>query len=193
MSRNRTGVLAALAVAATLTLTGCGGSTVDESPKPGPTAGSNIPDDDTISDLPVEPEPEAEPDPLDFIVAFGETFTWEDGVALRVDPPAPYQLSEYATPTTGQAMNFQVTVVNGSDLPLDVTSIYPNVTSGNVTAEWVIDVGTGAAGPPQTPVLPGAEVTFPQVFDIVDPSYIVMELQPSYEHTPPLLVTNADL
>jgi hypothetical protein len=120
----------------------------------------------------------------DGIAEFGETYTFEDDIALTVSEPKPFKPSQYAA-TGNKFKNFQrftVTVVNGSDVAYDPTMIYATMQSGDAEAEEVYDTQNGLEGSPQTKVLPGRQTKFDIGFGVKNPSDLVMEIAPGFEY-----------
>lgn len=58
-------------------------------------------------------------------------------------------------------MSFEITVVNGSDQPLDAVTTIVRATHAGRDAPLVFDAQKGMNGPPQGTVLPGKSITFP--------------------------------
>lgn len=183
--KKTTASLAATAALA-LALTGCatGATSSDETP-----SGTNHPTTSSTSDSGA-PEADAaaadtateEPatlDPEDMILDFGQTMTYEDGVSLTVGEPKQVTPGPYAYPEVSEATAFDVTVVNGSDSAIDAAA-YASVQSSNVEAEEVYD--DGYDGPPQTALLPGREATWTVAFATTDPSDLVFQMSPTWEH-----------
>lgn len=181
--KKTTASLAATAALA-LALTGCaatGGASSDDSP-----SGSNRPT--TSSSSTSEPEEDAVADAetaddtasADEILDFGETFIYEDGVSLTVGEPKQVTPGPWAYPEVSEATSFTITVVNDSDAALDVAGAYPTVQSSNVEAEEVYD--DDYSGAPETAVLPGREATWTVAFATSDPSDLVFQMAPTWEH-----------
>jgi len=126
------------------------------------------------------PTPEA-PKPSG-VSAFGDTFTWENGVAVTVSEPVPFTPGEYAA-GVDQTTNivFTVTLTNGSDKNLE-PMIYDRVSSGGVEASSIFDSGNPVGdigGSPSTVVLPGQSITWLEAYSVADAGTITFQTSPS--------------
>ncbi len=139
------------------------------------TSGSAAVDPQACGNRPAET---AEAGPL----AFGETFTYEDGLSLTVGRPAPFTPSDVAAGAEGSpaAARFIVTIVNGTAANVEPRPFYATVTSANVEGSEVF-VGD-LIGPPSTVLLPGREATFSIGFAVQDPADLVMEVNLDCAH-----------
>lgn len=183
--KKTTTTLATVAAVA-IALTGCaastpGASSSDESP-----SGTNRPTSSSSSTSEPE-EAAAEEDgedaapAADDILDFGQTRTYEDGVSLTVSEPEQVRPGPYAYPENlTEASVFEVTIVNGGESALDASFTMATVQSGNTEAEEVYD--DGYEGAPETAILPGREATFKVMFATADPSDIVFQMAPSWDH-----------
>lgn len=143
---------------------------------------------------PTETEPAPEPasssyddtvaDPADDTVPFGETFEWEDGVKVMIETPTAFTPTEWAAGGEGYEhhVKMKVTIVNDSDAPLDASFASPTVQSGQREGDEVFDTDNGLEGAPLSSVLPGRTVTFHSAYGIDDPSDIVAEFAPTWDH-----------
>lgn len=91
---------------------------------------------------------------------WGEQFTWESGVAVKVSKPTPCTPSDFASPQNiERAMKFTVTVVNNSDEPVNIVDLTPggDATFNGGKAETIFDSDgeCGDGGMESTTVLPG--------------------------------------
>lgn len=163
-------------------------SATSGSPDDAPTSGTNRPSSSSTSaDSAPEEAETADLDEMDDatggdsdVLAFGDTQTYEDGVSLTVGEPEQISLTEFAYPEVAEATAFQITVVNGTDAPIDPTEAFATVQSGNTEAEEVYDENVGEL--PMTSILPDREATFTVAFAASDPSDLVMEIAPTWEH-----------
>lgn len=166
--------------AACLVLAGCSQQAA-ESPTQETPRGTNAPSASESAAAPSE-EPTEEPSD-DGVAQFGETYTWEDGIAVTISKPKPFKPSESAAGgENGEALKFTVRIVNGTDAKYDPSLFSATVQSGNKEAEQVFDSAKEINGAPSTSVLKGREVEFPIVFAVSDPKDIVMDVAPDYEH-----------
>jgi hypothetical protein len=117
-------------------------------------------------------------------LAFGKSYTWEDGVTLTVGKPKKFKPSEYAAAKKAKGyLRFTVTVVNKSDKPLDLGLTYITVQSSNKESEQIFDTDNDLDSTPDTKVLKGRESEFDVGFGVADPNDVVMEvaLQDDFE------------
>ena len=108
---------------------------------------------------------------------FGQTWTWNDGLAVTISQPTPFDPDQYAAGAT-QAANvlFTVTVTNNSQESVKTTLSMVNVNSGGVAGSKIIDIENNLGGfAPQTPLLPGQQVSWNVAFSVTDPSNITMQ------------------
>jgi hypothetical protein len=147
-----------------------GGSSDDNPP-----AGTNRPASTEPTD---SRKPEQEP------LAFGKSYTWEDGITLTVGKPKKFKPSEYAAAKKAKGyLKFTVTVVNKSDKPLDLGLTYITVQSSNKEAEEIFDSENDLDSTPDTKVLKGRESEFDVGFGVANTKDVVMEvaLQDDFE------------
>lgn len=124
------------------------------------------------------PAETAEAGPL----AFGETFTYTDGLSLTVGRPAPFTPSDVAAGAEGlpTAVRFIVTVVNRTAANVETGPFSATVQSADVEGSEVFE--GDLIGPPSTMLLPGREATFSISFAVRDPGDLVMEVDPGCAH-----------
>lgn len=188
MNRKHT-ALAALA-AASLALTAC--SAVEAADAPPPSSSDVTPSPWT----PSEPEPTAEeleevPDDLGPVIAsFGEDWTYEDGITVKVSDPVAFTPSEYAAGGENHQhhVKFTVTLTNGSTAALDPTLAFDSVSSGGGEGDAVFD--DGLDGSPMTTLIPGRSVSYDVGYGVADPSDIVFEMSPTWDHEPAIFTTD---
>lgn len=154
--------------------------------------------DDSIPDVPVfpqpgpddpgaDPAPEQPEAPGAGEFAFGETMTWDDGVALTVSAPEPYTPSDFAVGAT-QANNvvFTLTITNNSTADLQPLPL-PTLSSGDQEVSQIIDIGSDLINPaddvgipPTTTVEPGGSVSWRAAWSLDDPSSLTLQVAPSF-------------
>ena len=122
-------------------------------------------------------------------LAFGDTFTWDDGVALTVSAPEPYTPSPFAVGATGgENVVFTLTVTNNSAENLQPVP-FPTLRSGDQEASQIFDVGEDLEGngddvgiPPTAIVPPGGSVSWRVAWSVADPASLTMEASPSFAY-----------
>ena len=154
--------------------------------------------DDSIPDVPVLPlpgedDPGADPPPEQpaapdaGALAFGETMTWDDGVALTVSAPEPYTPSDFAVGAT-EANNvvFTLTITNNSTEDLQPLPL-PTLSSSDQEMSQVFDIGSDLFDPgddvgipPTATVEPGGSVSWRAAWSVDDPSSLTLQAAPSF-------------
>lgn len=153
--------------------------------------------DDAIPDVPVFPLPdEGAPDAPDAgqpgapaALRFGETMTWDDGIALTVSPPEPYEPSDIAVGATqANHVVFTLTITNNSAEDLQPLPL-PTLTSGDQDVSQIFDLGGNLLDPsddvgipPTATIEPGGSVTWRAAWSLDDPSALTLEVAPSVMH-----------
>lgn len=117
------------------------------------------------------------------ITPLGQTFTYENGLAVLVSDPQPYEPSSYIVEMTPAAtyVAFDVTVVNGTPEAYEPATFYATAQSDNVEAEQIFD-SEKLAMPPTTPLLPGRESKFKIAFAVSNPEDIVLMVRPGFDY-----------
>ncbi|WP_173923328.1 DUF2510 domain-containing protein [Agromyces sp. Marseille-P2726] len=153
--------------------------------------------DDTLPDVPVFPQPAPEdpgapPAPeqpegqVEGSLAFGDTMTWDDGVALTVSAPEPYTPSDFSVGAT-HASNvvFTLTITNNSAADLQPLPL-PTLSSGDQDVSQIFDVGTDVFGPgddvgfpPAATLAPGESVSWRAAWSLDDASALTLQVAPS--------------
>ena len=153
--------------------------------------------DDAIPDAtdipqPGDPAPFGEPEqpaaPVGNL-AFGDTMTWDDGVALTVSAPEAYTPSAFAVGSTlASNVVFTMTITNNSNENLQPVP-FPTLTSGDQEASQIFDVGEDLEGngddvgiPPTAIVPPGGSVSWRVAWSVADPASLTMEASPSFAY-----------
>jgi hypothetical protein len=97
------------------------------------------------------------------MLAFGKSYTWDDGIRVTVGKPKRLKPSRFAVGDKAKRyVRFTVTVVNKSDNPLIWGLTYIGVQSSNEEAHHLFDSLSGLRGPPDTKVLKGRKSEFDQ-------------------------------
>jgi hypothetical protein len=177
-------LLAALLCSACLATTG--GNPDDHPPAVETRAPSSEP---TVATPPPSSEPTdsevAEPETL----AFGKSYSWDDGVSVTVAKPTKFKPSAYTVVEKSKRyLKFTVTVVNKSNKPINLGLTYISVESRNEEAREVFDSGSGLRGPPDTKVLKGRTSEFDVGFGVADPQDVALEIALHDNHVRPSLV-----
>ncbi|PWC05241.1 DUF2510 domain-containing protein [Agromyces badenianii] len=149
--------------------------------------------DEAIPDVPALPLPDPVPEqpeaPVAGDLAFGETMTWDDGVALTVSVPEPYTPSDFAVGAT-QASNvvFTLTITNNSTADLQPLPL-PTVSSGDQSVSQIFDIGSDvfASGddvgfPPTATIEPGGSVSWRAAWSVDDAGSLTLQVAPSLLH-----------
>jgi hypothetical protein len=153
--------------------------------------------DDTLPDVPVFPQPApedpgAEPAPeqpdgqVEGSLTFGDTMTWDDGIALTVSAPEPYTPSDFAVGAThANNVVFTLTITNNSTADLQPLPL-PALSSGDQDVSQIFDVGGDVFGPgddvgfpPAATLAPGGSVSWRAAWSLDDPSALTLEVSPS--------------
>lgn len=128
----------------------------------------------------------------DKTLTFGEAFTWDDGITVKVGPPQSYKPTQYASaPRAASFVAFDVTLVNKTGKPFDPNLLYMTLQSGNRQASQVFDSGK-LPDPPSTTLLDGREAKWRVAWGVKAPQDLVMELSPDagIEHKPAIWATS---
>jgi len=110
--------------------------------------------------------------------SFGETVTYDDGLAVTVSAPEAFTPGEYAV-GADQAANvvFTITIANGTSENYDPSFAYPSVSSGGVEATDIYD-SDSALDQPRTAVPAGQSVSWKAAFSVADPGAVVLQISP---------------
>lgn len=180
MSVATIGKIVIAAVILSLALIGCAPETgeVGEARQ-----GSNRPADDSaeVQEPEVE-EAEVEEPEQSSELAFGETFTYENGLSVTVSAPEPFTPSDVSAggENFSAHVRFNVTVVNGTDERYEPLMFSTSLQSANQEGDAVFD--NGLEGAPTTVLLPGREATFPVGYGVANPEDLVLEVSPGFEY-----------
>lgn len=121
---------------------------------------------------------------------FGDTFTYDDGVSISVDPPVSFSPSEFALFDEAPSyVRFTITLVNDGTDSFDASGIYASAQSGESEAIYVYDSEQGLEGPPYTSLLPDRTVSWDVGFGVDDPEDVVLQISPSWDHEAAIFVS----
>lgn len=114
---------------------------------------------------------------------FGDTYTWNDGMAVTVGKPQPFTPSEWASidDENGQHHVFDVTVVNGTSEAHDAFEVSLQASSGGEQSGTIFDTDNGI-DIPTVSIQPGKSLNFKVAFTLKDPSDINMDVSPGWEY-----------
>jgi hypothetical protein len=144
-------------------------------------APASVPTVSPPASVPTASPPASAPTPSEKVrqetLAFGKSYTWDDGVRATVGRPKEFQPSEFAAVEKNKRyVKFTVTVANKSKKPLDLGLTYISVRSDNEEADQIFDSGSGLKGPPDVKVLKGRESEFEVGFAVTQRKDLVMEV-----------------
>lgn len=146
--------------------------------------------EDSFPEVPVLPQPEqpqAPEAPVAGHLRFGETMTWDDGVALTVSVPEPYTPSDFAVGATHDtAVVFTLTITNNSTEDLQPLPL-PTLSSGDQEVSQIFDIGSNVIDPgddvgfpPTATIEPGGSVSWKAAWSLDDPSELTLQAAPSF-------------
>jgi hypothetical protein len=115
-------------------------------------------------------------------VAFGQAFTYADGLAVTVDAPTTYDPSSYAAGNTNPyAYGVTVRVTNNTGAAFDPTLLQVMMTTGGAPASPIFDGESGL--PPQSRLQPGRSLTYEVAFSTTaDSGEAQVDVVPSFSH-----------
>ncbi|MPQ97599.1 hypothetical protein GB931_06630 [Modestobacter sp. I12A-02628] len=147
--------------------------------------------EESSSPSPSDPAPTSDPaEAGSGTAAFGDTYEWEDGLAVTISPARPYTPGEYALvpePPPAAYVAFDVTITNGTTANFEPTIFLTSLQSGGREQDEVYDGEVG--GSPDTTLLPGRDVTFTVAYGVADPADLVLEVQPGFDYESALFAT----
>lgn len=128
--------------------------------------------------------PAGTPAPASSAVAFGQTFTYADGLAVTVSEPAAYDPSRYAAGTTNpHAYSVTIRVTNNTGAAFDPVLLHAAMSTGGSSASQIFDAETGT--PPQNQLQPGRSMTYDVAFSTTANSgEAQVDVTPSFGHDP---------
>lgn len=117
--------------------------------------------------------------------AFGETFTYPDGLAVSVGAPVAFTPSADAL-RGGEPdfVTFEVTVTNGTSAEVTTADFTVTVQSGGGEGGDVRDPGNAIAGAPTDPVAPGGGATWAVAFGVLDARDVLVHIIPGIDSDP---------
>lgn len=123
--------------------------------------------------------------------SFGETYTYDDGLAVTVSAPKPFTPSDSAVATKQWPayVSFTVTLSNGTTKNYDPSLFTATLQSGDTEGEQVFDTAQGVDGSPSTQLLPGREARFALAYGVQKPSDLVLQVTPGFSYQPVLFTS----
>lgn len=169
-------VLATIAIAAGLTACGEQSGTISDPTTEATTEAVT----DAATGTAAEETTEAAAEPTN--PTFGQTWTWDDGLAITVSAPTEYAATEYAAGTVDGQSNiaFTVTVTNGTDEDISALFMTVQVVSGGKEGSQIFDT-EGGSDIPTADILPGETLSWTQAFSVVDPADIRVSVENSLD------------
>ncbi|MBO3095252.1 hypothetical protein [Cellulomonas dongxiuzhuiae] len=127
--------------------------------------------------------------------AFGQSFTYANGLVVEVKKPAAFAPSAYADGvegSEGEPVRVRVNIINGTSGEFVPDTVGVVVVSGGEEAVQILDPGTGVdlTGPAQ-PLDRSGVVAFDLAFVVLDPQDVTLTLTPSLIGYDPLVFTTA--
>lgn len=125
----------------------------------------------------------------DELAAFGEEWTYKDGIAVKVAYAGAGMASEYAAgaeTTAGQIRLFDVSITNNSEEIFDPAMFMADINYGaeGTAASRVFDTANGIGDQFQGKILPGGTQTVSMAYAIPTdaPLDLIVTITPSWEH-----------
>lgn len=193
-----------VAVAATMTVAGCGASGSEGKVATKEPAGSNAPKTTTTTEEEATSTTEKETSTTEKETTttteeatttttapqnpkFGQSYEWEDGLSVTIGAPAPFTPSEYALSEGASAyLSFEVKIVNGTTGNFDPSLFSSTLQSGNAEASQVYDSEFESLS---TTLLAGREAVFKIGYGVSDPADLVLEVSPDFDHDSVIFTT----
>lgn len=151
--------------------------------------------EDLIREICAERDPLAPPAgetqaPATEYLTFGQTFTWEDGLAVTVTTPAAYTPSEGREVAGANAyLRLTITIKNGTSAEFDPALAIDRMQSGSTEAESIIDSPQGITGGPSITLLPGRDIVYDVAYGVEDPADLVFQFAPDWDHADAIYVS----
>lgn len=116
--------------------------------------------------------------------AFGRPYAYPDGLSVTVSRPKAFTPSSTATPRVDHAVSFEITVLNGSDRPYQLSAITLSAAVNGEPSQELIDSAQGYTGlaDANTDVPPSRKLTLLLAFGSADaPSTASLSVKPQPE------------
>ena len=117
------------------------------------------------------------------VTKLGETFTWEDGLAVTLGKPVLLKDFEYPDllMRDQRAYTFKVTVKNGTSERYDPSEFFATASSGEDEVDSLFDSANKLNGSPDTVILPGQSRTWLIGFPVTKGEGIQIEVSPTLD------------
>lgn len=112
----------------------------------------------------VTPSPAVESQPATLTKKFGETFTWDDGVAITMSKPKPFTSGADAMHPNVTGVVLDVTVENGSGQPVTIQGDLTMLPKSGGQDTMAIQDKAAGVDLPEDPVAAGGSVKFKVAF-----------------------------
>ena len=111
--------------------------------------------------------------------SFGETVTYQDGLAITVSAPETFTPGENAYGADqAAAVVFTITLENGTGSNFDPVLARASVSSGGVEGAKIYDYDDPTLEDPRTTIPDGQSVTWRTAFSVADPESLVVQMSP---------------
>ena len=136
--------------------------------------------------------PVGTPAPVTSAVAFGQTFTYADGLAVTVGEPTSFDPSRYAAGATNPyAYKVTVRVTNNTGQTFDPTMLQVAMSTGGAPGSQIFDSQNGMGERPQNQLQPGRSLTYELAFSTTANSgEAQVDVTPSFGHDPAVFTGN---
>ncbi len=145
-------------------------ATVTAEPEPEPT-----------TEPTTEPEPEEPEEPAsgmtEGVLAFGDTWTFSNGLQITVGETSPYELTEddFMMEDFEAGVQFDVTVVNDTGEGYDASGLYMEMASDGLRGE---EIYSEELDTDRTIIRPGSDQTYRVGFGVSDSEDLILEIDP---------------
>lgn len=136
---------------------------------------------------PEEDAAEPEASGTDMTTSIGSTFTWEDGVTVKVEEAGNFTPGEWDVYEPGYAAHrlYKITVQNDGSAPLEMSGGTILGASGGAATDEVYGTynGSDIGGFPYNALMPGKSQSFFIALGVMDPDDVQIEVSPGWEHS----------
>lgn len=134
-------------------------------------------DEQTPEEEDAEAAEEADTGSADERPTFGDTYTYDDGLAVSMSQPEEFSAGETAAGAEGfdTFVQMEVTLENATGADFDPNLTHISASSGGEEASAVFDSTQGLEGPPTTTLLDGQSTTYTIGFGVADADDLTVE------------------